>query len=87
MYSQLDKRPLAVRQPTAEQFLQTVAAAARAPEPDVRLAERLFLTIREAGRYSGLPQSHLRELIRSRKLKALKTGAGWRIRRADLEQI
>lgn len=53
----------------------------------VRVAERLFLKIPEASAYSGLPQAHLRTLIGEGKLTALKTGAGWRIRRTDLEKL
>lgn len=65
--------------------LQTLAEAIR---PDgVRLAEKIHLTITEASAYAGLPKAHLRRLIADKKLPALKTGAGWRIRRRDLEAL
>lgn len=53
----------------------------------VRVSERLFLTIPEASDYSGLPQTYLRRLLAEGKLKGLKTGAGWRIKRSDLEAL
>lgn len=79
-------------------FLQRVAEAAAAGAiagsgnsqkafSEVRLVERLFLSIPEAAVYSGLPQTHLRHLMASGKLEGLKTGAGWRIRRTDLEKL
>lgn len=49
-------------------------------------APRLFMGVDEASEYSGLPKSYLKELIREGKI-GLKTGAGWRIRRADLEAL
>ena len=51
-------------------------------------AERpIFLTIAEAKEFSGLPVAFLRKLIGSGKLKALKTGAGWRISRLEIEKL
>jgi|SRR5581483_6604784 len=83
---------LAVRQPSAEQFLQAIAAAMGSGSQTsqnlgVRISERLFLTIPESADYSGLPQSHLRRLMADGTLKAMRTGGGWRIRRADLEKL
>lgn len=83
---------VAVRQPGAEQFLQALAAAVggtsqNSQSHSVRTAERLFLTIPDAADYSGLPQSHIRGLMKTGALKAMKTGGGWRIRRADLEKL
>jgi excisionase family DNA binding protein len=40
----------------------------------------------EAAEFSGLPVAFLRRLIASGKLKALKTGAGWRVARLELER-
>lgn len=55
--------------------------------PSVRLAERPFLRgLEQASEYSGLSQGHLRNLIRSGKLKATKHG-GWVIRRSDLDAL
>jgi excisionase family DNA binding protein len=53
----------------------------------VRIAEKQFLTLSEAAHYSGLPLSHIRRLMKEEKLEALKTGSGWRIRRADLQKL
>ena len=62
-------------------FLQALFPAA-----DMPLRDKLFLTIKEAARYSGLPQSTIRRLIHSGKIPAVKAG-GWRIKRSDLEQL
>ena len=62
-------------------FLQALFPAA-----DMPLRDKLFLTIKEAARYSGLPQSTIRRLIRAGKIPAVKAG-GWRIKRSDLEQL
>lgn len=48
---------------------------------------RIFLTMAEAAELSGLPAVFLRRLVTSGKLKALKTGAGWRIARIELEKL
>ncbi len=48
---------------------------------------RVFLTMAEAAEFSGLPASFLRQLIATGQLKALKTGAGWRISRAGIERL
>ena len=53
---------------------------------DVPLRDKLFLTVKEAVRFSGLPESTIRRLLRSGKLPGFKAGA-WRIRRADLEEL
>jgi excisionase family DNA binding protein len=67
--------------------LAAIASQSSQSAPDVRTAERLFLTIAEAARYSGLPRSYLKSLMTEGKLAAMKTGAGWRIRRSDLEKL
>jgi excisionase family DNA binding protein len=63
-------------------FLQSKTAGSL-----VQVERRLFLTIAECAEYSGLPAAFLRKLIASGKLKALKTGAGWRVARVELEQL
>jgi excisionase family DNA binding protein len=82
---------VAIRQPSIEQFMQAIAGAVSASQNSqnagVRTTERLFLTISDAADYSGLPQAHLRRLMKDGKLEGLKTGGGWRIRRADLERL
>jgi len=82
---------IAIRQSPTE-FLQALFAALQTASENsenrsVRITERLFLTIPEAAEYSGLPQAHLRRLMTDGTLTGLKTGSGWRIRRADLEKL
>ena len=62
-------------------FLQSLITGA-----DVPLRDKLFLSVKEATRFSGLPETAIRRLLRSRKLPGVKTG-GWRIKRSDLEQL
>ena len=62
-------------------FLQSLLSGA-----DVPLRDKLFLTVKEAVRFSGLPESTIRRLLRSGKLPGVKAG-GWRIRRVDLEEL
>ena len=62
-------------------FLQS-----KAPSAGVPVERRIFLTLAEAAEFSGLPAAFLRRLIASGKLKALKTGAGWRVARLELER-
>jgi excisionase family DNA binding protein len=54
--------------------------------PRVPLDKKLYLTVREASEYAGLPQSYIRRLITGKKLKAI-VAAGYRIKRADLERL
>ena len=56
------------------------------PPSDLPLRDKLYLTIKEAARYAGLPQATIRRLIRAAKLPAVKAG-GWRIKRSDLETL
>ena len=62
-------------------FLQSLLSGA-----DVPLRDKLFLSVKEAVRFSGLPESTIRRLLRSGSLPGVKTG-GWRIRRVDLEKL
>ena len=62
-------------------FLQSLLSGA-----DVPLRDKLFLSVKEAVRFSGLPGSTIRRLLRSGKLPGVKAG-GWRIRRGDLEEL
>jgi excisionase family DNA binding protein len=63
-------------------FLESKSAGSVVP-----LERKLFLTMAESAEFSGLPVVFLRRLIASGKLKALKTGAGWRVSRADIERL
>lgn len=49
--------------------------------PELPVTEVLFLTLQQAAKLSGLPRSLIREM------KGVRTGRGWRIRRADLEAL
>jgi excisionase family DNA binding protein len=49
------------------------------------LAAKLMLTRAEAARLSGLPRTLIKAAIAEGKLNAHLTGAGWRVKRADLE--
>ena len=58
-------------------FLQSLVSGA-----DVPLRDKLFLTVKEAVRFAGLPEATIRRLLRTGKLPGVKAG-GWRIRRAE----
>lgn len=49
------------------------------------LAHKLTLSLPEAAALSGLSRRQLREAMVVHRLEAMKTGRGWRIKRADLE--
>lgn len=70
-------------------FLALLQSRAAAPAVSAVLPidRRIFLTMTEAAEFSGLPSVFLRRLITSGKIKALKTGAGWRIARIELEKL
>jgi excisionase family DNA binding protein len=63
-------------------FLQS-----KIPSSVVPVERRIFLSMAESAEYSGLPVAFLRRLITSGRLKALKTGAGWRIARTEIETL
>jgi excisionase family DNA binding protein len=63
-------------------FLQS-----KTPGSLVPVERRIFLTMAQSAEYSGLPAAYLRRLIVSGKLKALRTGAGWRVPRVELERL
>jgi len=63
-------------------FLQSKTASSLVP-----VERRIFLTMAESAEYSGLPAAFLRKMIASGKLKALKTGSGWRVPRVELEKL
>jgi hypothetical protein len=87
---------ITVRQPSAEQFMQALAAVVSgasqtsATLSGVRLAERLCLTLGEAAEFTGYGVGYLRKQITAGKLELLK-GAGPRradvVRRVDLEKL
>jgi excisionase family DNA binding protein len=63
-------------------FLQSKTSTAIVP-----VERRIFLNITEAAEYTGLPAGFLRKLRASGQLNALKTGAGLRFRRTDLDNL
>ena len=76
-------RALAVQIAKAGQlFLEAEHHPAKIPATQV-----LFLTLDQAHRLSGLPVSLIKDLIRLEQLPAMRTGRGWRVRRADLEAL
>ena len=56
------------------------------PARSVPVEQKVFLNLKEAVEYSGMPKAWLLREIKSGKIKAIKAG-GWRIRRSDLEQL
>ena len=56
------------------------------PALNVPVEQKVFLNLKEAAEYSGLPKAWLMREIKNGKIKAIKAG-GWRIRRAELEQL
>ena len=75
------QRPaLAPRVDLLPSFLQTLFPS------DLPLRDKLFLTIKEAARFAGLPQATIRRLIHASKIPAVKAG-GWRIKRSELEKL
>ena len=50
------------------------------------LEKKLFLSVKEAARYTGLPQSYLQRRVRAGTLKAYNRG-GWKIHRTELEKL
>ena len=62
-------------------FLQSLITGANVP-----LRDKLFLTIKEAARFAGLPQATIRRLIHAAAIPAVKAG-GWRIKRSELEKL
>lgn len=82
-------RPTGILAMSEAATLHALAAMAAATA-GVRQAERLFLTVKEAARFAGLGECHLRRQIKAGKLPLLK-GAGHKgsdvVRRADLETL
>ena len=76
--------------PIREFFKLLVQMAQSQPSPPVSatVAETLFLTVREAATWLGLPQAEVRRAIAAGELPArqMRRG-GWRIRRRDLELL
>ena len=69
------------------QLLKALCIADRiSPASAVPVGQKVFLNLKEAAEYSGMPKAWLMREIKSGEIKAIKAG-GWRIRRSDLEQL
>jgi excisionase family DNA binding protein len=62
-------------------------ARRQASDNQVPIAERLTLRLNEAVQFSGLPHNYILENIRSGKLKAIRIGRAWHIKRTDLSDF
>jgi hypothetical protein len=76
----------AAQQQTTTALVQALTAIAERVTAPAELKEPFFLTLKQAREVSGLPTSYLRQHFIAVG-RAVKTGRGWRIRRADLEQF
>lgn len=70
----------------AASMVDMLRAAVQKPV-GVSLTDKVYLTIKEAVMLSGLPVGYLKAKMKDGSLPALKTGAGWRIKRADLMEL
>lgn len=84
---------LASSNPTAiEQLLAAMLERLQQPTPppaptsEVAIKDKLVLTLEEAAKLVSYSRSFLAEEIHAGRLKARKTGRGWRIKRTDLEE-
>lgn len=75
----------AQRSPALDAHLLDLRASTAAARMAL-LRRKLFLTLREAAEYSGLPLSSIRRLLARNLLPAVKLG-GWRIKRSYLEML
>ena len=71
--------------PPAE-MMQLLVESLRPHQERVRLAEKLYLTIREASEYSGFTQAHLLRLVDASELKVVRD-VSLKVKRADLEKL
>lgn len=69
------------------QILATIMSSQNSERCSVRIPEKVYLSITEASQFTGLPQADLRRRMQAETLPALKTGAGWRLKRTDLERL
>ena len=60
--------------------------AAAVGNPQLRLGEKVYLTLEEASAYSGLSKTWLLRKVKAGELEAFKDG-GWKIRRSELEEL
>ena len=72
--------------PAAVDLIAQLFADQTALPRAVPVEQKIFLTLKEAADYSGLPKAWLLRDIKSGKLQAIKAG-GWRIRRSALDHL
>ena len=77
--------PAKVTQPAKVPQPDMVALLSALTEPPVPLRDKFYLTLKEAAKLSGLPQTYLLRKVREGIINAVKV-PGWRIRREDLER-
>ena len=84
------ERSLPARRAGASDLILQLADAlspARDTAPSLSdLGHKIYLTLEEAARYSGLTKSLLLQKLKADKLKGFKD-RGWKIRRVDLEAL
>ena len=68
----------------AEMFFQVMTSGL--PRAPLSPLNKIFLTLKEASEYSGMSRGWLIAKIKAGELPAFKAG-GWKIRRADLEEL
>lgn len=71
-------------------LLGRVADALDPHRPTVPIQDRVYLSVREAAAYTGLPEARIRELIKSangKKLRTVPYRGGVKIRREDLLKV
>ena len=75
---------------TLERLASALEALRNSTTPATRVSvadasHKLMLSLPEAAALSGLSSRHLREAMKEGTLKSLRTGKGWRIKRANLD--
>ena len=81
------RQPLSTPTDLVARLLETISETSKNGRT-VKLSERVYLTLREASEYSGLPQSWIMREINAKILGArYQEGVGYRIKRTDLEAL
>jgi excisionase family DNA binding protein len=65
--------------------MDRLADAVKSQRERAPLADKLMLTLDQVAELSELPRAMLKRAIESGELKAIKTGRGYRVKRADLD--
>jgi excisionase family DNA binding protein len=64
--------------------LSTLASAAKI-QPQANVGEKIMLTLADAAALSSLSEHHLREAVKTGKLRGRVIGRGYKIKRTDLD--